>query len=73
MEAGDPFSIIRRFWAANNILQNPEDMREWETLPSDVMDHVLAAMDKRSMAAMRLVCQAWTTCVNRSVSDLQLR
>jgi hypothetical protein len=72
MEAGDPFSIIRRFWAANNILQNPEDLREWETLPSDVMEHVLGAMDKRNLASMRLVCKGWNTCVNSSVSSLQL-
>lgn len=42
------------------------------TLPSDVMEHVLAAMDKRNLAAMRLVCKAWNGCVNSSVSSLQL-
>ncbi|KAF6259864.1 hypothetical protein COO60DRAFT_1638060 [Scenedesmus sp. NREL 46B-D3] len=72
MEAGDPFSIIRRFWAANNILQNPDDLRVWETLPLDVMEHVMEAMDKRNLASMRMVCKAWNTCVNSSVSSLQL-
>lgn len=73
MEPGDPFHIIRRFWAANNIAQNPDDPREWEGLPADAMSVVLAFLDKRNMANMRLVCKTWHFCVNNSVSSLQLR
>ena len=73
MEAGDPFQIVRRFWAASNIAQNPEDPRDWEALPSDVMDHVMAWLSKRTVSNMRLVCKTWHRCVNSSVSSLEFR
>lgn len=72
MDMGDPFQIIRRFWAAHNITHNPDDPRDWETLSLDVMERVMAVLDKRSLANVRLVCKTWHACVNRSVDKLQL-
>lgn len=73
IEIVDPFQIIRRFWAAHHITQNPDDPREWETLPSDVMDHVLATLDKRSLAQVRLVSKTWHANVNSAIDKLQFR
>ena len=68
----DPIAIIRRFWAANNILQNPYDLRDWETLPADVMSHVLDSMDNSNLANLRLTCSVWNACVNRHMVKLRL-
>jgi hypothetical protein len=69
----DPIAIIRRFWAANNILQNPYDPRDWLQLPSDVMSHVLDHLaDDRDLAHLRLTCKVWNACVNRHMDSLSL-
>lgn len=68
----DPIAIIRRFWAANNILQNPNDLRDWETLPSDVMSHVLDCMDLPNLSNIRLSCSTWNVCVNRHMIKIRL-
>jgi hypothetical protein len=72
----DPIAIIRRFWAANNILQNPNDLRDWMQLPSDVMSHVLDGLAANSsssnLANLRLTCNVWTTCVNRHMDTMRL-
>lgn len=73
MEAGDPFQIVRHFWAASNIAQNPDDPRDWEALPADVMDHVMEGLSKPTVANLRLVCKTWHRCVNSNVSNLELR
>jgi hypothetical protein len=72
----DPIAIIRRFWAANNILQNPNDLRDWMQLPSDVMSHVLEGLAANSsssnLANLRLTCKVWNTCVNRHIDTMRL-
>lgn len=68
----DHIAIIRRFWAANNILQNPFDLRDWETLPTDVMTHVLECLDSSTLASLRLVCKVWNACVNHHVDKICL-
>lgn len=72
----DPIAIIRRFWAANNILQNPNDLRDWLQLPSDVMSHVLDSLVESSsssnLANLRLTCKTWNACVNRHMDKMRL-
>jgi hypothetical protein len=66
----DPTAIIRRFWAANNILQNPNDLRDWLQLPVDAMSHVLECLDDDSLSSLRLSCSVWNGCVNEHIDKL---
>lgn len=69
----DPIAIIRRFYAASNILQNPNDPRDYLNLPSDVMDHVLDNLaDSPNLANLRLTCKVWNACVNRHIDKMCL-
>lgn len=73
MDPTCPHGILRAFWASTNIRQNPDDLRQWDQLPEDVMTQVLEFINKSSLAALRLTCQSWSTIVGKTVKSLQLR
>jgi hypothetical protein len=68
-----PTSIIRRYWAANNILQNAADPRDWLELPADVLSHVLRELGQRDLAHLRLTCRAMHGSVDGHMAALRLR
>lgn len=47
-------------------------LRDWTSLPSDILKQIVPLLDKQAQGSARLACKTWQHTVEASINDLHL-